>query len=155
MILYHGSNIEIKNPDLLHSRKNVDFGSGFYLTSLQDQAIKWCKKHITGVISEYEFDEKDLDKLKTLKFDSYSEEWLDFIVMCRNGSDNTDYDIVIGGIANDRVFNTIELFFDDLIDKNEAIKRLRYEKPNIQFCFRTNRALDSLHFIGSKKYGSE
>lgn len=46
-----------------------------------------------------------------------------------------------GGVANDKVFNTIELFFDGLIDKSEAIKRLRYEKPNLQMAFRTAKAL--------------
>ena len=53
------------------------------------------------------------------------------------GKDATDNDLVVGGVANDKVFNTVELFFDGLIDKAEAIKRLRYEKPNVQICFRT------------------
>ena len=68
---------------------------------------------------------------------SNEEEWLDFILNCRSGNDATDYDIVEGGVANDKVFNTVELFFDGLIDKTEAINRLRYEKPNLQICFRT------------------
>ena len=66
------------------------------------------------------------------------------------GKDATDYDLVVGGVANDKVFNTVELFFDGLIDKAEAIKRLRYEKPNVQICFRTERALSFLHFEGSE-----
>ena len=89
--------------------------------------------------------------MKVLKFDSYSEEWLDFILNCRSGKDITDYDIVIGGVANDKVFNTIELFFDGLIDKTEAIKRLKYEKPNLQICFRTQRALECLLFERGEK----
>ena len=71
---------------------------------------------------------------------------------CRRGKDISDYDIVIGGVANDKVFNTVELFFDGLIDKKEAIRRLRYEKSNLQICFRTKEALDnSLFFEGSEK----
>ena len=66
------------------------------------------------------------------------------------GKDATDYDLVVGGVANDKVFNTVELFFDGWIDKAEAIKRLRYEKPNVQICFRTERALSLLHFEGSE-----
>ncbi len=59
-------------------------------------------------------------------------------------------DIVIGGVANDKVFNTVELFFDGLIDKKEAINRLRYDKPNLQVCFRSRKAIDEyLHFEGS------
>ena len=126
MILYHGSFLEIAKPDLAHSRPNVDFGRGFYVTPLYEQAAKWCGKFKRrgkdGIISRYEYDESGETELKTLKFDSYSEEWLDFILNCRSGKDATDYDLVVGGVANDKVFNTVELFFDGLIDKAEAIK---------------------------------
>lgn len=72
-------------------------------------------------------------------------------MVCRSGKDKSDYDIVVGGVANDRVFNTVELYFDGLIDKAEAIERLRYEKPNMQVCLRTERALNGyLHFEGSE-----
>ena len=70
---------------------------------------------------------------------------------CRRGQDSTDYDLVIGGVANDKVFNTVELYFDGLIDKKEAINRLRYEKPNLQIAFRTEKALSYLKFEGSEK----
>ena len=93
-----------------------------------------------------------MSKLQILKFESYSEEWLDFILKCRSGTDTTNYDIVIGGVANDKVFNTVELYFDNLIGKGEAIRRLRYEKPNLQICFRTQKALDEyLHYEGSEQ----
>ena len=133
MILYHGSFLEIANPDLLHSRPNVDFGCGFYVTPLHEQAAKWCGKFKhrgkVGIISRYEYDVSRESELKTLKFETYSEEWLDFILDCRSGRDSTDYDLVAGGVANDKVFNTVELFFDGLIDKTEAINRLRYLFP--------------------------
>jgi hypothetical protein len=54
-------------------------------------------------------------------------------------------------VANDKVFNTVELYFDGLIDKNEAISRLQYEKPNLQTAFRTETALSFLKFKGSDK----
>lgn len=155
MILYHGSFLEIAEPDLVHSRSNVDFGRGFYVTPLYEQAVKWCGKFKRrgrdGVISRYVFDEICEDELKVLKFDSYSEDWLEFILNCRREKDTTDYDLVVGGVANDRVFNTVELYFDGLIDKKEAINRLRYEKPNLQICFRTEKALRYLHFEGSER----
>ena len=154
MILYHGSFLEITKPDLLHSRHNVDFGCGFYVTPLYEQAEKWCSKFKrrgkNGIISKYKYEEDREAELKILKFDSYSEKWLDFILNCRSGNDSTDYDLVAGGVANDKVFNTVELFFDGLIDKTEAINRLRYEKPNLQMCFRTEKALSLLHFEGSE-----
>lgn len=154
MILYHGSFLEIAKPDLVHSRSNVDFGRGFYVTPLREQAVKWCGKFKRrgkdGVVSRYVYDECRENELKILKFDSYSEEWLDFILNCRRDNDTTDYDLIVGGVANDKVFNTVELFFGGLIDKTEAIDRLRYEKPNLQICFRTEKALSLLHFEGSE-----
>lgn len=154
MILYHGSFLEIAKPDLVYSRSNVDFGRGFYVTPLREQAVKWCGKFKRrgkdGVVSRYVYDECRENELKILKFDSYSEEWLDFILNCRRDNDTTDYDLIVGGVANDKVFNTVELFFDGLIDKTEAIDRLRYEKPNLQICFRTEKALSLLHFEGSE-----
>lgn len=154
MILYHGSYVEVVKPDLVHSRSNVDFGCGFYVTPLREQAVKWCGKFKRrgreGIISSYVYDVCRENELNILKFDSYSEEWLDFILNCRREKDTTDYDLIVGGVANDRVFNTVELFFDGLIDKTEAINRLRYEKPNLQICFRTEKALSLLHFEGSE-----
>lgn len=145
----------VDKPDLTHSRPNVDFGKGFYTTPIYEQAEKWCERFKRrgkdGIIASYEFDETTYEALKVLKFDAYSEEWLDFILNCRRGQDNTDYDLVIGGVVNDKVFNTVELYFDDLIDKKEAINRLRYEKPNLQMAFRTEKALSYLKFEGSEK----
>ncbi len=155
MILYHGSYLEITRPDLIHSRSNVDFGKGFYVTPLYEQAVKWCgkfkRKNKQGIISYYSFDESAYNNCKVMRFDSYSEKWLDFILACRNGNDSFDYDIVMGGIANDKVFNTIELFSDKLISKTEAINRLRYEKNNLQICFRSQLIIDKyLHFERSE-----
>ncbi len=155
MILYHGSYTEIPQPDLVHSRVRVDFGKGFYTTPIYEQARKWCQRFVhrypASIVSVYELDEKAYADVKVMQFDGYSEDWLDFILNCRRQKDTTDYDIVIGGVANDKVFNTVELYFDGLIDKNEAIKRLRYEKPNLQICFRSNKALRYLKFLRSER----
>ena len=116
---------------------------------LQERIVK--KNDSDVHLSKYEYDKSREAELKVLKFDAYSEEWLDFILNCRSGKDMTDYDLVLGGVANDKVFNTVELFFDGLIDKAEAINRLRYEKSNLQICFRTEKALSLLHFEGSER----
>ena len=150
MKVYHGSYVAVPQPDLTHSRENVDFGKGFYTTPIYEQAEQWAKRfrkqNKTGIVSEYSFDDSSLSDVRVLTFESYSEEWLDFILQCRTCKDTTDYDIVIGGVANDRVFNTVELYFDGLIDKAEAIKRLMYEKTNLQITFRTEVALSKLVF---------
>ena len=150
MRVYHGSYVAVPNPDLMHSRENVDFGKGFYTTPIYEQTEQWArrfrKQNKKGIVSAYYFDESTLSDVKVLTFKSYSEEWLDFILQCRTCKDTTDYDIVIGGVANDRVFNTVELYFDGLIDKTEAIKRLMYEETNLQIMFRTEKALSKLVF---------
>ena len=129
MILYHGSYLAIEKPDLLHSRPNLDFGKGFYLTSIREQAIKWCGKFVKrgkeGVISNYMLDEDLFQRLKVLQFGTYSEEWLEFILACRSGKDSSDYDAVCGGIAN--------------------------EKPNMQIALRTDAALTCLRYMGCEK----
>ncbi len=76
----------------------------------------------------YEFDfEKVKQNFRTLIFENYNTTWLDFIIKCRNGElIYQDYDV--------RVFNTFELYLDQLISKEEALGRLKYDKPNFQIC---------------------
>lgn len=156
MILYHGSDVEIRKPDVFHSRKNLDFGCGFYTTPLYQQAEKWCEKFIRrgkeGIISHYFLEDSALKKCRTLKFETYSEEWLNFITNCRVGIDTEEYDIIFGGVANDKVFNTCELYFKHYIDKNAALDRLRFENPNYQICFKKQEIIEQyLCFEGSER----
>ena len=155
MTLYHGSYLAVEKPNISFSRTNTDFGQGFYTTTIKSQAEKWAerfkKQRGFAVVSEYELNEFDLRKnTSILEWTTYCEDWLDFIAECRRGGTGGDYDLVIGGIANDDVFNTLTLYFRGLIDKKESIKRLSYEKPNIQYCFRKQSIIDTyLIFLGS------
>ena len=155
MIVYHGSDREIALPDVNHSRPKVDFGPGFYVTPLWKQVEKWASRFQqrgrAAVVTEYELDDEALTLPRTLRFDAYNEAWLDFIVACRSGKTVEGYDLVMGSVANDRVFDTIELFFDGLIDKAVAIQRLKFYPPNYQICIRSQAIIDRyLHFVGSK-----
>ena len=59
-----------------------------------------------------------------------------------------DLDVVEGGIANDRVFNTIELFAAGLTPREDTLKKLRYERPNNQICILDQSILDRfLRFV--------
>ena len=147
MILYHGSRDAIEKPDISFSRANTDFGKGFYTTTIKSQAEKWTnrfkRRFSCGTISVYEADESLLRKeISILEFETYSADWLDYVVKSRKGETSESYDLVIGGIANDDVYNTLTLFFRGYIEKDEAIKRLRYEKPNIQYCFKKQKVID-------------
>lgn len=77
------------------------------------------------------------------EFEKYDEEWLDFVVACRKGNVVGDYDIIQGGIANDKVFRTVDLFFAGDITKEEALRRLLFEIPNNQLCVRSQKLLDN------------
>lgn len=155
MKLYHSSTVSVNRPDTIHSREYLDFGKGFYLTSLYDQAVKYAQRFIRrnreAWLNAYEF-ECELSEWKVLRFDSYDKEWLQFVANCRAGKDDTDYDIVISGIANDRVIQTLDRYFEGEISEVETLGLLKYERPNIQYCIRSQQMLDScLKHIESTK----
>ena len=156
MKLYHGSTVIVDKPLVSYGRNNLDFGKGFYTTNMQSQAEKWVQRFISlgkkGIINIYNFDDTDIQKkYRYKKLQEYNEEWLDFILACRSGSkEYQNYDIIEGGIANDKVFNTVELYFSGLIDKATALQRLKFEKPNNQICFINQEVVDKLlHFESS------
>lgn len=155
MKLYHSSHVSVEKPDTVHSRDFLDFGKGFYLTSIQDQAIKYAQRFIrrnrNAWLNVYEF-EFEPSMWKILVFDSYDKEWLEFVANCRAGKDSTDFDLVIGGIANDKVIQTLDRYFEGELSENETLGMLKYEKPNIQYCIRSQQMLDEcLKHIDSKK----
>ena len=157
MILYHGSLEAVDKPDISFSREKTDFGKGFYTTAIKLQAEKWASRFKRrfgyGTLSIYDVDDAELRKhISILEFETYSVQWLDFIAKSRTGETTGNYDLIIGGIANDDVFNTLTLFFRGYIEKEEAIKRLRYEKPNIQYCFKNQLVIEKyLKYTGMEK----
>ena len=157
MKVYHTSSIEIQTPDVIHSRRYLDFGQGFYVTPLEEQALKYGARFkvrgITPVINEYEFS-LDTTKGKYKKFDSYDEEWLDFVAGNRDGRIVEEYDVIEGGVANDKVFDTIDLYFSGRMSKTDALQKLMYLKPNWQICIRSDEVIkSSLKFVTSRTLG--
>ncbi|MBD5170785.1 MAG: DUF3990 domain-containing protein [Bacteroidales bacterium] len=145
MKLYHSSKVAVFTPDTFHSREALDFGKGFYLTHLYDQALNYAQRFIRrkqeAWLNSYEFNfEPSSWKVKI--FESYDREWLDFISKCRANKDDSAYDIVIGGIADDKVVLTLDRYFAGEITPEQALGILEYEKPNIQYCIRSQRMLD-------------
>ena len=145
MLIYHASDLIVNCPDTVHSRQNLDFGKGFYATELREQAERYAQRFVLkkrqGIINVYDYN--PADDLNVLSFDGYNEEWLDFVAACRMGKDlYLKYDVVCGGVANDRIFNTLDLYFSNQMTKEEALKRLIFEKPNQQYCFVSQAAID-------------
>ena len=152
MRLYHASTTVVKHPDVEHSRPNLDFGRGFYLTVLHEQAVRYAERFTrrgkSAFVNEYELDE-DLTDFVVKRFEGYDEEWLDYVAVCRHGGTPVmQYDAVEGGVANDKVFNTVDLYFAGIITKAEALGRLKYEKPNHQICILNGEMIERhLHFV--------
>lgn len=155
MLIYHASDTIVNNPDTIHSRTNLDFGKGFYATVIREQAERYAQRFILrnrkGILNVYEYTPTEALNVKC--FDAYDSEWLDFVAACRMGEDvYKQYDVICGGIANDRVFNTLDLYFSNQMTKEEALKRLIFEKPNQQLCFTNQRVIDTcISFIESKE----
>lgn len=145
MILYHSSYTIIEKPDILHSRDFLDFGKGFYLTHLREQGerygMRFLRRGKESWLNIYKFEVSD-DNWKTLKFEHYDKEWLDFVSNCRAGFDTSDYDIIIGGIANDKVIRTIDRYLNGELNEKETLGLLKYERPNIQYCIRAQDMLN-------------
>ena len=157
MILYHGSFTEVAKPDIWRGRERVDFGRGFYTTPYREQALKWSERFLrrygSMVISSYGFDETEARKnLRILEFPAYSEDWLDFVTLCRIGAGNNgSYDLIIGSAAIDKVFDALEAYFNGYSDKLAAIQKLRYEEPNLQYSFANQETIDRyLHFVSGE-----
>ena len=152
MKLYHGSNIGIKDIDLNKSKPFKDFGKGFYLSDNETQAMDMAKfkSLISGglpIVTMFEFDATGLESsgLEIKKFDSYSNEWLDFIIANREGRKADKYDFVYGPIADDKVGFQLRRYKDELIDKAELLERLKYMKGiTFQYFFGSKEAIKYL-----------
>ena len=145
MKVYHTSDIQISRPDNQHSRNALDFGKGFYVTRLKEQAEKYAQRFTAlgsdAYLHEYEYTPCEGFNLKI--FEHYDEEWLRFVCNCRRGGDDYKrYDIIEGGVANDKVFRTVDLFMSGVYTLEQALQKLIYEAPNHQLCFISQSAID-------------
>lgn len=151
MLVYHTSDQCFVSPDVKHSREALDFGKGFYVTRLKAQAVKYANRFLRVGNDAYLhiFDYIPDSDMRIKIFKSYDEEWLDFVCACRSGNDvYKNFDIIEGGVANDKVFQTVDLYIAGIYNKEQALQNLAYEKPNHQLCFITQRAIDRcLKFI--------
>ena len=156
MTIYHGSDTVIEKPSTTVGRRELDFGPGFYLTKLFDQAQRWARRvsvvraSDSPIVSEYIFDVDSLpNEVRILKLENYNQQWLDFVVSSRRGQQPwLEYDIIEGGVANDDVIDTVEDYYSGRITAEQAIGELQFAKPTHQMCIRSQQIVDSyLHFV--------
>lgn len=149
MILYHGSDCIVNKPDILHSNKRLDFGQGFYLTSVKEQAERWAKRkslihqNTTSFINIFEFTEKEHFKIKDFMDDLNN--WLDFVVDCRNGNSlYKQFDLIKEKVADDKVFRVVDMYKRGIWDKKRALEEIKVYKTYDQINFITQKAIDEM-----------
>jgi len=156
MLLFHGSNTEVIVPQLIIKSRGLDFGPGFYLTSNREQAEDFSKKVArrnssrSMVVSVFEFMGAPHSDLNMLYFHQPSVEWLDFTRQNRLLMYSGDlYDIVVGPVANDDVYPTMQLYWiywTGAISAEVAIAQLKVKPLYDQYCFLTEKGLNYLQF---------
>ncbi|MCQ2305237.1 MAG: DUF3990 domain-containing protein [Bacteroidales bacterium] len=158
LIVYHGGTEEVKTPICKFGRPNLDFGQGFYVTELRNQAVSWAlqmadRRKQPPVLNVYFLDrDAVLSEFRCKIFHAYDEDWLGFIVASRKGENvAAKYDYIEGGVANDRVVDTVNLYMAGLMDLNTALARLSEHQPNNQMCLLNQTIVDKyLIFNGTE-----
>ncbi len=153
-ILFHGSKRGLENISIEGSRKNCDFGQGFYLGETYEQALSFvCENKQSSV---YSFG-CTLENLNVLEFNC-SLEWMLAICYYRGTlgvfSDSTivkeiiqkinDADVIIAPIADNRMFYIMTLFAEGEINSNVALHSLSASKLGKQYIFKTQKALKQI-----------
>jgi hypothetical protein len=157
VILYHGSNCSFDKIDLSKSKDKRDVGQGFYTSTLIEQADEWARslfdRYKGDGIFVYEIEFEPTHDLLTKTFSGLSEEWLLMVQKNRVlGGIQHNFDIIQGPIANDRTARTIALYVAEIIDSNEAIKRLQFSHVNDQVSFHTSHAISRLKLVRKDSY---
>jgi hypothetical protein len=152
--------MKIANIDFAKCKPYKDFGKGFYVTKIHSQAEYWAKrigkeKKTTGYVTEFEFIETAFEHwdFQVLRFDSYNEKWLDFVIMNRNRKlpiPTHSYDIVEGPVADDDVTNRIDDYLVGLVSKADFLEELKFHQPTHQICLCTHQSLQALEHIDKK-----
>lgn len=154
--LYHGSNVKIEVPDLVHSKPFKDFGSGFYLSADKQQAWDMAFQKVNQIregkaeVTEFLFDEMLMQSsaMKVLSYPDYCEEWALFVLKNRDKKAVRpvhDYDIVYGPIADDGVTYQLRRYEGGVISLARLVEELRFAKGiTFQYYFGTERALQQL-----------
>lgn len=157
MIIYHGSNLTVETPKILVPNRYLDFGTGFYTTTNFDQALSFAgkvtmrKKCGRSTVSIYELDERIFTESKILNFDTANEAWLNLVSNNRSGiAPSEQYDLIIGPVANDDVYQTFVLYSAGIYTKEQTIEALKIKQLYNQYVFTTEHSLSFLRFKGIK-----
>lgn len=150
MIVYHGSNVVVTNPDVFHSYRTLDFGAGFYVTTVREQAERWARRKVvasgkgSAFVNCYRMLD-DMDGLRVKSFDEDLLEWIDFVCRCRDGgTDYQKYDLIFGKVADDKVFRVVDMYHMGIWDKERALNEIKVYPSYDQIAFVQQSAIDRL-----------
>lgn len=148
MTVYHGSYTKIEIPSIIKSKNTKDFGTGFYCTVIREQAERWARRYEKRVVNTYTVRWKT--GLQIMEFKEMSEEWLDFIIDCRYGKPH-EYDIVIGAMANDQIYNFVADYMDGILTREQFWVMAKFKYPTHQIAFCTRPALECLEYVSCEE----
>ncbi len=149
-LLFHGGSDIIMTPEIREPQRTLDFGRGFYLTTSKEQAERWVRNRLSNSGDRgYHFDSGAADaSLKVKFFQTPDEEWVDFVLANRMIDGYThEYDIVIGPVADDKVYTQFSLFEGGIISKETLIRELKTYKLVDQYLFHTEQSLPYLSYV--------
>ena len=145
MTVYHGGYMTVEKPEIRVGRNTKDFGNGFYCTVIKEQAQRWARRYDKKMVSIYAVQFRQ--NLCIKEFKDMSDEWLDFIIACRSGESH-DYDIVIGAMADDQIYNYVSDYMDGTITREQFWVLAKFKYPTHQITFGTETALECLTYRG-------
>lgn len=148
MTVYQDSYTAITEPRIKRGKNTKDFGHSFYCTIIREQSQRWAKRYDTPIVNTYTV--RINTNLNILEFKGMTEEWLDFIISCRQGILH-NYDIVIGAMAEDQIYNYISDYIDGTITRDQFWSLAKFKYPTHQICFCTDKALKCLTFVSCEE----
>ena len=143
MTVYHGGYQAEKKPEIKEGYDTKDFGIGFYCMTVKEQAQRRARRYDTKIVSIYEV--RINSNLRIKDFKEMTEEWLDFIIDCRSEKSH-DYDIVIGAMADDQIYNLISDYMDGVITREQFWVLAKFKYPTYQVAFCTEEAVKCLEY---------
>lgn len=158
--LYHGSKSGIKGEIAPLSRDKCDFGKGFYMGTEETQPLTLICNYESAKVYTLEFDMTDLKVL-------YVEVDIDWALLVaynrgkmesargtalyeRISNMSKGYDVIVGFIANDRMFVVLDRFFNGEITDVALINSLSALKLGKQYVAITEKACRNIRIIAEK-----
>lgn len=155
ILLFHTGFQIIEKPEVNVGRKNADFGPGFYLSGNREFSKRWARerKGLRTYLNTYELDTTGL----AVKRFCRDTEWLDYITANRLGRADSyaDYDVIIGPIANDTLFDTWGIITSNLLEKEQSLQLLKIGPVYEQTVIKTEKAAAMLQFKDAVQMSSE